>query len=54
MSVETLQFQKAVGAAREIIRQGMIERLDVQMMLRICDVFLKIFVVRKPSQNPED
>ena len=48
MCLETFKFQKAVAASREIIRQGMIERLNAGLLLRVCDVFLKNYVVSKP------
>ena len=48
MCLETFKFHKAVAASREIIRQGMIERLNAGLLLRVCDVFLKNYVVSKP------
>lgn len=46
LSIETLKFFKAVSAARELMRMDMTERLNVQLMLKICDVFLKNFVAK--------
>lgn len=53
MSMETLNFPKAVQASREIIRQGMIERLTPQHMLKLCDVFLKVYVVKVQPKEGE-
>lgn len=53
MSIETLNFPKAVQASREIIRQGMIERLTSQHMLKVCDVFLKVYVIKKARADGE-
>ena len=46
MSIETLKFHKALSGARELIRQDKIERVNVNLMLKICDVFLKCYVVK--------
>lgn len=39
-------FYKAVSAARELMRMDMTERLNVNLMLKICDVFLKNYVAK--------
>jgi len=46
LSIETLMFYKAVSAARELMRLDMVERLNVNLMLKICDVFLKNYVAK--------
>eukprot|EP00347_Sterkiella_histriomuscorum_P015302 403357539 len=53
LSIETMQFYKAVSAARELMRVDMTERLNVNLMLKICDVFLKNYIARgdvKPEE----
>ena len=54
MCLETFKFHKAVAASRQIIRQGMIERLNAGLLLRVCDVFLKNYVVNKPAGSEEE
>jgi len=39
-------FYKAISASRELIRMDMTERLNANLMLKICDVFLKKFVAK--------
>lgn len=46
LSIETLKFYKAVSAARELMRMDMTDRINVNLMLKICDVFLKNYVAR--------
>lgn len=53
LSLETLKFHKAVSAARELIRQDKIDRVNVNLMLKICDVFLKNYLA-KPNVTPEE
>lgn len=47
LAIETSMFYKAVSAARELIRLQMIERLNVNLMLKICNVFLQNFVAKE-------
>ncbi|CDW87054.1 tetratricopeptide repeat protein 27 [Stylonychia lemnae] len=46
LSIETLKFYKAVSASRELMRMDMTDRLNVGLMLKICDVFLKNYVAK--------
>jgi hypothetical protein len=49
LSLETLNFHKALSGARELIRQDKIERVNVTLMLKVCDVFLKCYVIKQES-----
>ena len=46
LCLETMKFHKAVSAARELMRQDKFDRLNVNLMLKICDVFLKNYVAK--------
>lgn len=49
-----MMFYKAVSAARELMRVDMTERLNVNLMLKICDVFLKNYVAKPAEVKPEE
>ncbi len=46
MCIDCLLFHKCINAAREIIRQDMIERLTPTMLLKMSDLFLKCYAVK--------
>lgn len=46
-------FHKAVSAARELIRAEKFDRLNVNLMLKICDVFLKNYVAKPDIKSNE-
>jgi hypothetical protein len=47
-----MKFHKALSGVRELIRQDKIERVNSNLLLRICDVFLKNYVA-KEDVSPE-
>ena len=53
LSIECGLFYKAVSAARELIRLAMTERLNVNLMLKICNVFLQNFVAKENVSQDE-
>ena len=53
LSLETLNFYKAVSATRELMRADQWERLNVTLVLKICDAFLKKFVVTQDLKQEE-
>jgi tetratricopeptide (TPR) repeat protein len=54
LCLDTRQFHKSVNAARELIRLDMIERVNVNLMLKICDVFLKNYVASSQHQKKDE
>jgi hypothetical protein len=47
LNLDGLNFFKALTGIREMIRKDKTERINIQLVLKLCDCFLKCFVTKK-------
>ena len=54
LSIEAKNFLKALSGAKELLRQDKTDRLNIQLLLKLCELFIKNFVTCEVKLEEKD